>query len=249
MGRLLAIGDIHGHRDKLSRLLDLVQPGYEDTVVFMGDYVDRGPNSPGTIKLLLDFKVEFPETVFLAGNHDHLLLSMLSSKGILPEPTLPLETCATDVNSVAALLPYRWDFSTIFYGNGGVSTESQYKSLYDVPDDHLEFFASLKLFHEEERDKQTYFFVHAGIRPGVLLADQTAGDMLWIRDWEEEFIRLPNGFDGRIVVRGHDHWREVPGTERYLINLDSGVYFNPQAEPGKGVLTCCDVTTRQIWQI
>jgi serine/threonine protein phosphatase 1 len=83
MARLLAVGDINGYRNKLSRLLDLVQPSHDDRLVFIGDYVDRGPDVPGTIKLLLDLQREFPGTVFLTGNHYHLLLSMLSARGHL----------------------------------------------------------------------------------------------------------------------------------------------------------------------
>lgn len=85
--------------------------------------------------------------------------------------------------------PYRWDYTTTFYGDGGVSTQSQYQSLHDIPDEHLEFLSSLKLFHRQEWDGQNYFFVHSGIRPGIALENQTAEDMLWLRDWEHEFLR------------------------------------------------------------
>lgn len=78
MGRLLAVGDIHGYRTKLSALMKKVQPTQEDRVIFLGDYIDRGPDSPGVINYLIEFAREFPNTVFLAGNHDHLFVSMLS---------------------------------------------------------------------------------------------------------------------------------------------------------------------------
>jgi len=247
MSRLLAVGDIHGYRAKLSALMDKVQPVQEDKVIFLGDYIDRGTDSPGVINYLIEFAKEFPNTVFLAGNHDHLLVSMLSKLGILPQVEFGNSKKAVQYKSIAEVSPYRKDFSTIFYANGGTSTLTQYKSFEDLPADHVQFFASLKLFHEEMADGKNFFFVHAGIRPGVSLENQTAEDLLWITDWEDDFIKT-SGFEDRIIVRGHSYYFDVPGSSPYLINVDSGVYLNPQGDFGKGVLTCCDVVTREFWQ-
>lgn len=120
-------------------------------------------------------------------------------------------------------------------------------SFEDIPVAHLCFFADLKLSHEESVGDQTFYFVHAGLRPGVALEDQNAEDLLWISN--RDAYQGDNGsFDGRVIVRGHTYHVEVPGTAPYLINVDSGVYLNPQGDPGKGVLTCCDVVSREIWQ-
>jgi serine/threonine protein phosphatase 1 len=79
--RLLAVGDIHGHREKLSRLLELVAPTGQDQVVFLGDYIDRGPQSREVIEELLAFRQRFPQTVFLRGNHEQILLDALVEEG------------------------------------------------------------------------------------------------------------------------------------------------------------------------
>lgn len=75
--RLLAVGDIHGCLAPLRRLLHLVAPKPQDTIVFLGDYVDRGPDSRGVIDFLLKFAHLFPQTVFLKGNHEAMFLDYL----------------------------------------------------------------------------------------------------------------------------------------------------------------------------
>jgi serine/threonine protein phosphatase 1 len=75
--RLLAVGDIHGCLEPLRRLLNLVQPKPQDTIIFLGDYVDRGPDSRGVIDFLLKFARLFPKTVFLKGNHEAMFLDYL----------------------------------------------------------------------------------------------------------------------------------------------------------------------------
>src|SRR5690242_7774142 len=79
--RVFAIGDIHGCPDELGALLKNVDPGTDDTVVFMGDYVDRGPSARDVIELLLEFKQHHPATVFLKGNHEDMMLGFLGMEG------------------------------------------------------------------------------------------------------------------------------------------------------------------------
>jgi serine/threonine protein phosphatase 1 len=78
--RLLAIGDIHGCLDPLRRLLETVAPQAGDQFVFLGDYIDRGPDSVGVIDTLLDFRQKY-RAVFLRGNHEQMLLNYLAGKG------------------------------------------------------------------------------------------------------------------------------------------------------------------------
>ncbi|MEZ4600756.1 MAG: metallophosphoesterase family protein [Syntrophotaleaceae bacterium] len=68
--KLIAIGDIHGHLAKLERLLEIVGPETNDRLVFLGDFIDRGPDSKGVIDYLLSIADRFPATVFLRGNHE-----------------------------------------------------------------------------------------------------------------------------------------------------------------------------------
>jgi serine/threonine protein phosphatase 1 len=77
-GRLLAIGDIHGCLDQLRELLARVVPTPHDQLVFLGDYVDRGPDSAGVVEVLLTLRDQLPRTVFLRGNHEQMLLDVLA---------------------------------------------------------------------------------------------------------------------------------------------------------------------------
>ncbi|PLY02925.1 MAG: serine/threonine protein phosphatase [Desulfuromonas sp.] len=150
--RLLAIGDIHGCFDLLQKLLTDVAPGPEDQLVFLGDYIDRGPASRQVIECLLDLQRQFPETVFLRGNHEQMLLDFLAG-----------------------------DDHLMFLLNGGNATLESYQSTDNskpvIPPDHLSFFNNLKnsYIHGD------YIFVHAGLRPGVPISNQDEYDMLWIR--------------------------------------------------------------------
>jgi serine/threonine protein phosphatase 1 len=82
--RLLAIGDIHGYLSKLEKLIAEVRPTTEDQVVFLGDYVDRGPDSKGVIDYLIEFAKSFPKTVFLQGNHEQMMLDFMHDVEPIP---------------------------------------------------------------------------------------------------------------------------------------------------------------------
>src|SRR6516164_1363402 len=124
-GRLFAIGDIHGCPDELGAMLRRVNPKREDTVVFVGDYVDRGPSSRDVVEQLLAFKRECAcEIICLKGNHEDMLLSFLGLPG---------------------------HFGESFIFNGGAATldsygiiESQLDRVAElIPESHLEFFSDL----------------------------------------------------------------------------------------------------------
>src|SRR6056300_118142 len=78
--RLLAVGDIHGCLNQLKALMEQVVPSLADQVVFLGDYVDRGPASFGVIDYLLEFGKTFPSTVFLRGNHEQMFSDYLEGR-------------------------------------------------------------------------------------------------------------------------------------------------------------------------
>jgi serine/threonine protein phosphatase 1 len=183
-----------------------VVPTVADRVVFLGDYVDRGPDSAGVIDYLIEFAAAFPETVFLRGNHEQMFLDYLD----------------------------RCD-PTMFLVNGGRQTLESYskRGMWPVPSSHRRFLDSLE--HRFESDH--HIFVHAGLRPGVPLAEQTSFDMLWIR---HEF--LESDFDwGKTVVYGHTPW-QAPRLDGHRIGLDTGCVYGRK-------LTCCDVETLQTWQV
>jgi serine/threonine protein phosphatase 1 len=211
--RILAIGDIHGCNRQLRQLLDRIAADPRtDTLVFIGDYLDRGPDVCGVIDTLLELKQTCPGTVFLKGNHEEMFLNF-----------------------------YREGRDEmLFLVNGGASTLDSYgltpaeaRAGRAFPEDHLRFLASLPLTYETE----DYLFVHAGIRPGIPLADQSSEDLLWIR---HEFIESDRDF-GRTVVFGHTPLRE-PLIAKNKIGIDTGAVYG-------GRLTAIELPARRIHQV
>jgi len=204
-GRWLAVGDIHGCLDQLIELMERVNPTSADRVVFLGDYVDRGPASAGVIDYLVEFAVTFPDTVFLRGNHEQMFLDYLDEQD-----------------------------QAMFLINGGQQTLDSYRAsrMWPIPASHRSFLDSSRYYLESEQ----HIFVHAGLRPGIPLAEQDEFDMLWIR---REF--LESDFDwGKPVVYGHTPHKEPLLRER-RIGVDTGCVYGRR-------LTCCDVVSRMIWQ-
>lgn len=118
--RLLAVGDIHGCRRQLAELLDRVGPTAGDRLVFLGDYVDRGPDSAGVVDDLIALRERFPETIFLRGNHEQMLLDVLAG-----------------------------DDPATFLLNGGGKTIASYRArhAWPPPDAHVAFFEQLPVLH------------------------------------------------------------------------------------------------------
>lgn len=204
-GRLLAVGDIHGCRDQLRRLLAEVAPGADDLMVFMGDFIDRGPDSRGVLADLIEFRRHFPQSVFLRGNHEQMFLDYLDGRDRLS-----------------------------FLLNGGTATLKSYGAgtTANIPEEHLAFLRGLPCRY----DHGEFVFVHAGLRPGIPLAEQKDEDLLWIR---REF--LDSDFDwGRTIVFGHTP-QQAPLLEPRRIGVDTGAVYGR-------VLTCCEVRTRRCWQ-
>lgn len=267
-GRLLAVGDIHGYIEQLNRLMDVVSPTADDKVVFIGDYIDRGPNSQGVISYLIEFEKRFPNTVFLRGNHEQMFLDALTSYCRIHGQEGPNFTRLRDLSRKS-----RYEIGSdaegdwkIFMGNGGRATLQSYDAIeggyvnYQVdfekiPQEHLDFINATCLYHEETvevvtevgNENKEFLFVHAGVVPGVPLEQQDRYDLLWIRD---PFIFSESDFEGRIVVHGHTP-EDLPAKSSHRICVDSGIYMTGghYANPGTGKLTCCNVLTGEIWQV
>ena len=170
MEKIFAIGDIHGTVDKLRALMEKIPIDYtSDLLVFIGDYIDRGPSSFEVVDYLVDLKKEHPDIVFLKGNHEDMLQKYLAG---------------TD------------RFTYLF--NGGQQTLDSYlkrenKSEFSpIPSNHLEFYESLVLYYQTE----DYIFVHAGMRANVPLKKQKPQELLWIR---EDFIDSKFNFGTRVI--------------------------------------------------
>ncbi len=212
-GRILAIGDIHGCNGLLKRLLDQIRiDPLTDTLIFIGDYLDRGPEVRGVIDTLINLKETGANLICLKGNHESMFLNYY------------LEGRDEE----------------LFLINGGQSTLDSYGISRDearrgtgFPENHLRFLASLPLSHETDE----YCFVHAGLRPGITLADQSPEDLLWIR---YEFIDSDWDY-GRTVVFGHTSLSQ-PLLEKSKIGIDTGAVYG-------GRLTCIELPSRRITQV
>ena len=147
--RVLAIGDIHGCSAALTRLLETVEIGPEDTVITLGDYVDRGPDSKGVLDILLALGQKVP-LVALRGNHELMMLEARRSLRAQAE----------------------WEQA----GIGGNTTVASYGSLEEVPAEHWEFMEQTSLRYWE---METHFFVHAGVYPELPLSEQPDYALFW----------------------------------------------------------------------
>jgi serine/threonine protein phosphatase 1 len=214
--RLYAIGDIHGRLDLLKRLLNLIRDDAarstspRKAVIYLGDYVDRGSDSKGVIDLLLSRPMKNAgfEEIHLMGNHEDVLLQFLADVRCGPDWFAygGLETLAS-----YGVRPPR--FSTA----ADDLDRAQREFAERIPQDHLEFIRGMKLSHEEGG----YVFVHAGVRPGVALADQTGQDLMWIR---EEFLESNADF-GKLVVHGHTI-TDAPQVAANRIGIDTGAFYS-----------------------
>jgi serine/threonine protein phosphatase 1 len=196
-GDIYAIGDIHGRLELLERLLEELEPDLDrDRLVFMGDYIDRGPQPKGVVDYLIRLQATAPpeQVVCLKGNHEAMFLDFLEGREV-----------------------------ALFLFNGGLATIQDYwgedwekLTRLVLPPDHERFYRDLQLYYETPE----YIFVHGGLRPGLPLAEQTEDDLLWIRG---EFIASMEDF-GRKVIFGHTP-SPAPLVMPNKIGIDTGAVY------------------------
>jgi serine/threonine protein phosphatase 1 len=215
--RLYAIGDIHGRADLLIEMHSMIRADAKDfdgrkQVIYLGDYIDRGLQSKQVVEMLIEPQLSGFDTVFLKGNHEQAMLDFLE----YPEATAGWlsfggrETLLSYGINVT-FMPLMKDMQNLAAELGEV-----------LPESHREFLEDgLLSFRSGD-----YYFVHAGIRPGIPLEDQHFEDQLWIRD---EFIDS-DADHGAVIVHGHTITPE-PELTANRIGLDTGAFHS-------GVLTC-----------
>jgi serine/threonine protein phosphatase 1 len=213
-GQLLyAVGDIHGRLDLLEVLLEQIDADAREreaarrTLVFLGDYVDRGPDSRRVVKKLIGDLPQGFETHFLKGNHEAILLDFLEDPWCLDHWLMN--------GGDATLRSYGIDTQRLTRLNAPPDLWRQ-AFAEALPEAHVRFFKSLKL----SVSFGDYLFVHAGVRPGVPLSVQTEADLIWIRS---PFLNHADPF-GKIVVHGHTPGQE-PETRPNRIGIDTGAVF------------------------
>lgn len=197
--RTYVIGDIHGCPDELARLIDKLPLEPLDRLIFLGDYIDRGPNSKGVISYLIDLQQNCrSEIIFLKGNHEDMFLSYMGFPG---------------------------KYGDMFLYNGGGATLSSYGAgphnqadiLLVIPPAHIKFLKELKTNYIEDR----FLCVHAGVNPQKSLELQEEDEMLWIRD---EFILSRHDMPYTVLF-GHTPQEEVLFHLPYKVGLDTGLVY------------------------
>jgi serine/threonine protein phosphatase 1 len=209
--RVYAVGDIHGRLDLLDQLLfridadERTRGGARTQLIFLGDLVDRGPQSAGVVQRALELKQSGRPVRFLMGNHEEVFLKAL--KGSLEALRFFVK-----IGGRSTILSYGF-------------SEQEYDALdYDdllaalierVPAEHVAFLDGF----EDRITIGDYLFVHAGIRPRIPVEEQTGGDLRWIRS---EFLDF-RGSHGPIVVHGHTISDEVEERSN-RIGIDTGAF-------------------------
>jgi serine/threonine protein phosphatase 1 len=216
--RIYAIGDIHGRLDLLEAMQkkitgDAIDAGNLQIVqIFLGDYVDRGPNSKGVIDWLLEPPPIGWQRICLKGNHEAHVLNFLKTPDIIRH--------WQRYGGLENLQSYGVDLISLQSENAPDILMRDYSEKFPLA--HFEFFSNLPLFVEFG----DYFFVHAGVRPGKPLNKQKEEDLTWIRD---EFLSSQMDF-GKVIVHGHTP-TENPEILTNRINIDTRAYDT-------GRLTC-----------
>jgi serine/threonine protein phosphatase 1 len=211
--RVYAIGDIHGRLDLLRALHDKIQRDFEArppedcVLVYLGDYVDRGPDSKGVISALIRGAPFQAETHYLKGNHEDALLTFLEDPGFM--------RMWRDYGGLETLASYGVKVPQSAADEDWIN-EVHYKFSAALPKTHLAFLQGLKHSHTVG----DFYFTHAGVRPGVPLDEQQAADQLWIR---EPFL-TSRRFHGKMIVHGHTP-QEQPVIKTNRIGVDTGAYI------------------------
>lgn len=227
--RAYVVGDVHGRLDLLENLLARIHaelqrsPAEKTTLVFVGDLIDRGPSSAQVLERLRTYQRPGINTVFLLGNHEEVLLRILGGDAQL-------------------ITKWRWFGGSECLQSYGVDPKELKHVNYAealaivrraIPREHVKFLESFS----DSCQFGDYLFVHAGIRPGIPIDEQSQADMRWIR---EPFL-LDDSDHGVIVVHGHTISDEVEQRPN-RIGIDTGAYRS-------GTLTALAIEGTDRWLV
>ncbi|NKB53933.1 MAG: serine/threonine protein phosphatase [Rhizobiaceae bacterium] len=219
--RVYAIGDIHGCLAELKKLFKIIKkdlaerPIKKHRIIFIGDYVDRGPDCKGVIDYLIDLKMRGENVTFLLGNHEEKLIRVFTD---IDRRSMPgffryggLETLAS----------YGLPAETIETILGDAPRSKDLKKLSTMVKKHLgkahvKFLSKLKT----STTQGDYFFCHAGIDPSRSFHDQDDYELVWMR---EPFLSWPRPLQ-KVVVHGHTP-RSTPEAMPHRINVDTGCVY------------------------
>ncbi len=212
--RVYAVGDIHGQSTQLRALHDSIRQDAEKAaesqrvIVYVGDYIDRGPDSSGVLDQLIEKPLDGFRSVHLKGNHEDFMLRFIEGDIEAGAGWYANGGDATLTN-YGIEIEDKWpDFSVLVEWREGLSKA--------ISATQWRFLSDLALFHVEG----DYAFVHAGVRPGVPLKSQDPNDLMWIRE-EFHASRVQHDY---VIVHGHSvSSKAVNRTNR--IGIDTGAGY------------------------
>jgi serine/threonine protein phosphatase 1 len=178
---LIAVGDIHGYSTTLSRLLDKIDPVEDDEFVFLGDYIDRGPDTPGVVEKCIELAAS-NLCSFVMGNHEEMLLASLTGKS---EMQYWFKFGGADVCRQYELP--QWDLTP--------------QDIWKIDPRHMRFYGNLLDYHETDK----CIFVHASYLPNMELSKTGNGALRWTK-FEPSTARH---FSGKRVFCGHTPGNEI----------------------------------------
>ncbi len=191
---LIAIGDIHGCAKSLDALLDRLDPSADDHLLFVGDYIDRGPDSKGVIDRLLELQ-EDHECTFLRGNHEALMLGYLDAGAF-----------------------------NLWRVNGGIATLQSYMKNgqpdVEIPDLHADFVRETEMYYETD----DFLFVHAGLKADVSIEDNLSKFDEEVFLWERSHLEAAEYAWDKTVVCGHTPQPEPMNREHLIMIDTGCVY-------------------------
>jgi len=224
MVRRIFIGDVHGHYEGLMRLMDEIAPTSSDQIHFLGDLIDRGPQSKQVVEFV--YSNSYP---CVLGNHEQMLLQAFPDRHL---------------SSVKMPVLMNWLYS------GGESTLASYRNgaghiLQNLLQEHLAWMATLPNY----LDLGDVWMVHAGVNPRRTLLEQTSDDLCWIR--RGFHCSLEPYFEDKLIIIGHTITFTLPDVEPGQlaqgigwIDIDTGAYHEKS-----GWLTGLDIDNQRVYQV
>ena len=215
---IFAIGDIHGCLNQLISIHNQIfnYKNYkkeEDLLIYLGDYIDRGPKSKQVIDQIIQLKNKETKTIFLMGNHEEMMMDFLLNKANNLKHWLDFGADKTFKSYNIEVVEFIKD------GFEDQNIDKLRKALLEkLGHDHINFLSNLKLTFSVEK----YLFVHAGIDPKKKFKDQTKKDYLWSRS--DDFFHKDFKAE-KIIIHGHTPEKNVINFP-YRINVDTGCYFS-----------------------
>ena len=230
MTKKWVIPDIHGYSSTLQTLFEeQIKPSRKDTIFFLGDYIDRGPDAKGVIDYIISLQDDDYIVKCLRGNHEDYLLR-----------TYDNETVHKNFLGIT----YRNQLKKEWFKYGGKQTLESFKvsDVHDIPSKYIEWIRKLGYYYKLD----SYILVHAGMNFGMEDPFADKHSMLWIKDFKVDKVKTGN----RKLVHGHvpvslDFIELLRASDKFdFIDLDNGIYMN--GKEGFGNLTALELTTMEM---